>query len=159
MRKTAFIGHRMFLPIGIEERVNNEIINEVNSGCTSFIMGTHGNFDKLALSCCRNLRKSNKDIDIEVVITSLHQINPKIKDYSFGNINYPPYEDVKTTMYEIENVYFKQIIASNKHMIDTCDTLICYVRPNEVKSGAKTAMNYAKRKGLRIVNLYSRDDG
>jgi hypothetical protein len=43
-------------------------------------------------------------------------------------------------------------------MIDTCDTLICYVNKKRSPSGAKTAMNYAKRKGLKIINLYHEED-
>ena len=43
-------------------------------------------------------------------------------------------------------------------MIDGCDTLICYVDPKRYRSGAKTAMNYAKRKGLKIINLYNEKD-
>ena len=40
-------------------------------------------------------------------------------------------------------------------MISTCDTLICYVNKKHNPSGAKLAMNYAKRKGLRVINLYN----
>ena len=43
-------------------------------------------------------------------------------------------------------------------MIDTCDTLICYVDKKRSPSGAKTAMNYAKRKGLKIINLFREED-
>ena len=43
-------------------------------------------------------------------------------------------------------------------MIDTCDALICYVDEKAYRSGAKTAMRYAKRKGLRIINLYDEKD-
>ena len=43
-------------------------------------------------------------------------------------------------------------------MMDECDTLICYVDPTQRRSGAKTAMNYAKRKGLRILNLFREED-
>ena len=39
-------------------------------------------------------------------------------------------------------------------MIDNYDTLIRYVNKKHNPSGAKLAMNYAKRKGLRIINLY-----
>ena len=39
-----------------------------------FTMGTHGDFDKEALSVCRDLRRKYKDIKIEVVITSFAQI-------------------------------------------------------------------------------------
>ena len=43
-------------------------------------------------------------------------------------------------------------------MIDACDTLICYVDENAYRSGAKTSMRYAKRKGLKIINLYDEKD-
>ena len=62
-------------------------------------------------------------------------------------------------MYEIEDIHPKrQITESNKQMIDECDTLICYVDPKSYKSGAKTAMNYAKRKGKKIINTYDERD-
>ena len=85
---------------------------------------------------------------IEVVITNY---NPKIQDKIIIKEN-PKYE---TVMFEIEDLHPKQrITASNKQMIDSCDSLICYVDPNSWKSGAKTTMNYAQKKGLKIINLY-----
>ena len=118
-------------------------------------MGTHDDFDKLALSMCRELRKIYTDIIIEVVITSLNQIKPKIELDNFGISYYYPYDDVLTVMYNIEEEYFKRkIITSNKQMIDACNILICYVDTQKNQSGAKTALNYAKRKGLKIINLF-----
>ena len=43
-------------------------------------------------------------------------------------------------------------------MIDRCDTIICYVDEKKYKSGAKTAMNYAKKQGLKIINIYDEKD-
>ena len=80
-------------------------------------------------------------------------------DIKFVHENYNYYDDVKTIMYDIEDIYFKkQITESNKKMIDSSDTIICYVDESKTKSGAKTALNYAKKKGLQIVNLYSEKD-
>ncbi len=62
-------------------------------------------------------------------------------------------------MYEIENIHFKQkILVSNMKMIDECDTLICYVNNDNSKSGAKTIMKYAIRKGIKVINLYKEED-
>ena len=47
--KTAFIGHRKIFAKDIEERLATAIQTELNNGCTSFIIGTHGEFDRLAL--------------------------------------------------------------------------------------------------------------
>lgn len=149
--KTAFIGHRQIFGKTIAKRLEEAIKTEIENGCKFFTMGTHGEFDALTLSICRNLRNRYKDIEIKVVITDLHSI-----EKSRG---YEPYADVKTVMYSIEDAHYKQrIILSNRQMIDTCDTLICYVNKKQYKSGAKTAMYYAIRKGLRIINLYRDED-
>lgn len=37
-------------------------------------------------------------------------------------------------------------------------TLICYVDKKQNPSGAKTTMNYAKRKGLHIINIFDEKD-
>lgn len=39
-------------------------------------------------------------------------------------------------------------------MIDTCQTLICYVDTTRAYGRAIFAYKYAKKKGLQIVNLY-----
>ena len=124
-RKTTFIGHRDFLPSDIEQRLKFAVQKEIDSGCHNFIIGSHGEFDRLALSVCKSLRKIYPDIKIEVAITSFNQ----------------KYSDVETVMFEIEEVHYKRrIIESNKQMINACDTLICYVRPNSWNSGAKASL-------------------
>ncbi len=153
MRKTAFIGHRQVFGNEVFERILCEVENQIGLGCKSFTMGTHGEFDRLALSACRSLRKRYSDIEIEVVITSLNTIK------KYGEFNTAPYDDVHTVMFDIEDAHFKQrITLSNRQMIDSCNTLICYVDERVQQSGAKAAMRYAKKKGLTIINLYREED-
>ena len=87
--RTAFIGHRKIFAKDIEERLAAAIQTEIERGCTAFTMGTHGEFDRLALSACRSLRQTHKELEIEVVITSLNAIK---KDSEFAAA---PYDDVK----------------------------------------------------------------
>lgn len=151
MQRVAFIGHRLILRKSIIKRLVTAVESEIENGCKMFTMGTHGDFDIYALSVCRRLRDTYPDLKIEVVITSLKSIKRE------GKYHFRQYADVKTVMYDIENVHYKQqITLSNKKMIDTCDTLICYVNEDLEQSGAKTALNYAKRKGLKIINLYEK---
>lgn len=154
-QKIGFIGHRDIFDRDLRSKLFLEVKKQVDAGCSFFTMGTHGEFDKLALSVCKELRRTYTDIKIEVVITSFKEIAPIIeKDLIFGDEIYTPYDDVATIMYDIEEEHYKRrIIASNRQMIDTCDTLICYVNKKHNPSGAKLAMNYAKRKGLKIINL------
>lgn len=151
--KTAFIGHKQIFIRNIFERLTNAIQTEIDNGCRAFTMGTHGKFDSFALDACRRMRNAYKDLEIEVVITSLNAIKKNSK------FDIPPYSDVKTVMYDIEDSHFKQqITLSNRQMIDTCDTLICYVDTSAYRSGAKTALRYAEKRGLKIVNLYREED-
>lgn len=151
--KTAFIGHRQIFAKGIDERLITAIQTEIEGGCSSFMVGIHGEFDRLALNACRQLRQTYSELEIEVVITSLNAIK------KVGEFDIAPYADVNTVMYDIEDVHFKQqITLSNRKMIDDCNTLICYVNTSEYRSGAKTAVRYAEKCGLKIVNLYRDDD-
>lgn len=151
--KTAFIGHRQIFSKDICERLKTAVHNEINNGCMTFTMGTHGQFDRCALFVCKELRKTYKDLTIEVVITSLNEI-VRNNEYEMT-----PYSDVKTVMYDIEDAHFKQqITLSNRQMIDDCDALICYVNTLEYRSGAKTALRYAEKRGLKIINLYRKED-
>ena len=151
--KTAFIGHRQIFAKDIDERLSTAIQTEIENGCTAFTMGTHGRFDDLALYSCRQFRHIYSDIQIEVVITSLNTIK-KASEFEAA-----PYADVKTVMYEIEDAHYKQkITLSNRQMIDICDTLICYVDTSVLRSGAKTALRYAEKRGLKIINLFREED-
>lgn len=151
--KTAFIGHRKIYANNVYENLLNAIETQIQNGCRYFTMGTHGEFDRLALRACRSLRLQYNDIEIEVVLTSLHKIEKE------NERDDAPYCDVKTVMYEIEDTHFKrQITLSNHMMIDPCDTLICYVDKNSYRSGAKSAMLYAEKHGLNIINLYREQD-
>lgn len=116
-------------------------------------MGTHGEFDAMALSVCREKRKVYSGINIDVVLTSYHKIEKKM---GFDHISY---RDVNTIMFDIEEEHYKRrITASNRKMIDECDTLICYVDIKYEPSGAKTAMKYAQKKGLKIINIFKEED-
>lgn len=151
--KTAFIGHRRIFANTLPQRLKEAIRAEIARGCISFTMGTHGEFDSLALQTCRKLRNDYPHLQIEVVLTGLHTTK------KIGEWDTAAYSNVNTVMYEIEEVHYKrQITLSNRKMIDTCDTLICYVDEKAYRSGAKTAMRYAKQKGLRIINLYDEKD-
>ncbi len=150
--KTAFIGHRRIFAKTLPQRLIKAIEAEIKSGCLSFTMGVHGEFDSLALRACRKLRKDYPQLQIEVVLTDMRAVN------NSGEGNFP-YSDVNTVMYYIEEAHYKRRITySNRMMIDACDALICYVDEKAFRSGAKTAMRYAVRKGLRIINLYDEKD-
>ncbi len=160
-KKVCFIGHRhIYNYKEIRAKLYNMVEEEIKNGCKFFTMGTHGEFDEMTLSVCRELRKVYANIEIEVVITSFKEIEPIIDhDPIFGDEKYIPYSDVKTTMYDIEEEYYKRkIVVSNQQMIDNCDTLICYVNPTKTYGGAILAYKYTMKQNKKIINLFDKKD-
>jgi len=159
-KRCCFIGHRRIGFGPIRERLEQAVKIEINNGCKFFTMGTHGEFDTLALDVCKMFRAEIKDVEIEVVLTSLNKIKKQlIFEDAFGKVFEIPYSDVKTVMFDMEQEHFKRkITLSNRIMLDSCDIVICYVDKRKIQSGAKSALNYAMKKGLKIINLYDEKD-
>lgn len=138
--KVGFIGHRRVFGKNVEQRLAEAIKSEAENGCKSFIMGVHGEFDRLALKTCKQIRSIYNDIRIETVITSLGIVT----GYDGSTL----FDDVDIVKYEIDDLHFKQrITRSNRLMIDECDAVICYVDMSKSRSGAKSTLNYAKNAG------------
>lgn len=75
IKKICFIGHRhIYNYKEIREKLYKIVEEEIKKGCKFFTMGTHGEFDEMVLSVCRELRKVYTNIEIEVVITSFKTI-------------------------------------------------------------------------------------
>lgn len=157
-KKICFIGHRKIMNDEVRNRLYNEVKNQILKGYNCFIVGCHGEFDDMALSVCRKLRREYDNIRIEVVLTSFRHLKTENSSDDYWQLN-NKYADVETIIFDIEEVYFKrQIIVSNQKMIDECDLLICYVDKTQKSSGAKLALNYALRQGKQIINLYQNED-
>lgn len=112
----SLCGHRiLYSAMKIEKRLFQEIENLIKDGCSIFKIGTHGAFDQLALSVCRQLKTQYPHIKIQVVFTSLSAF---VKD-EYGFCLADLYKDVETITYPIEDVYFKkQITMCNRMMIN-----------------------------------------
>ena len=152
--RVCFIGHRNIDYIAIKEKLKEVVKEEIENGCKFFTMGNHGRFDRLAYEVCSELRRTFKDIEIEVVVTTLSQTKTIVEYYGFDNYVLP--NDVKTVMYDIEEEHFKRrITVSNQKMIDFCDTLIACVDEKKAYGGAIAAFKYAKKKGKKIKNIYN----
>ena len=155
MKKVCFFGHRNLWGRNIKDR----LLKQVESICDDEVhclIGTHGEFDGLALSVCRELKRKYSNLKVTVIFTSLN-ILKKDKDSEYSIADY--YDDVETMIYDIEEEYFKnQIVVSNRKMVDDSDIVICYVDMKEYRSGAKKAVNYAKKQGKQIINLFDEKD-
>ena len=159
MKTIAFFGHRqIFNKQLVEERLIKVIEEVIPQGFSKFLIGSHGEFDSIALSTClRYKRRNNGNITINVVLTSLSALSRKKYGYSKADIY--KNKGCEPILYDIEDEYIKnRIIASNKKMVDESDLIICYVDRNLHKSGAKSAILYALKQNKRVINLFKESD-
>lgn len=141
----SFFGHRNIYNPTLREKLHDCVKKFLVKDKVRLLIGTHGDFDLLSLSVCREL-KSIFDCKIYLVFTSLAALNKFDKEL---------YKDVETLMYEIEDEHYKkQITICNQKMINDSDFIICYVNMLKYQSGAKLAITYAKKKNKKIINLY-----
>lgn len=152
MKTISLFGHRNLALYDIKDRLKSELekhlIEPVN-----FLIGTHGDFDSLALSVCRELRREFSNIEITIVYTSLAVLNIRSSIYS------KQYKDINTMFFDIEGEHFKnRIVVSNKLMVDRCDIVICFVDMENTKSGARRAIKYALKTNKPVINLFNNED-
>lgn len=155
MKTISFFGHSNLKGVNLRNRLEKVIKSYIASD-VKFLIGVHGEFDRLALSICRDLQRTYSNINITVIFTSLNVLK-KNKEELCSTADL--YADVETMVYDIEEVYFKQRInISNRKMIDNSDLIICYVDMNISKSGAKNAILYAMKNNKEIINLFKEED-
>ncbi len=71
--KTIFVGQQGMLPPDIGSRLITAIQNEIDLGCQNFVMDEQSLFVRVALLACRDLRRTNPNVQIEIVDTVLRQ--------------------------------------------------------------------------------------
>ena len=155
MKTISFFGHRNIInTIEVKQILKDTLKNICNDIDLHFLVGTHGDFDNIALNVVLELSKERtKNIKISLVFSNLSILNKdklgyKITDYFNG-------KPIQPLIYEIEEVHYKnRINVSNRNMVDDSDLIICYVDVNKRNSGAKKALQYAIKQGKDIINLY-----
>ena len=155
MRSIAFFGHRhIYNKYQLKEKIASLLIEIIPQRFSNILIGSHGEFDRLALSTCLNYKNTvNNNIAINVVLTSLSALNKD--EYGFSKVDFYDKSNCETMFYDVEDIYYKnRITYSNKKMVDNCDLVICYVNMKTYKSGAKTAVNYALKQNKKVINLF-----
>ena len=119
------------------------------------LIGTHGDFDKVALSVCKKLKCEGYDICISLVFTSQKMLIKEMEE----DKNFKYYNGVETMMYDIDGVHFKrQIIATNQKMVDNSDEVIVYNGYNRTYSGTRRIVEYAYNNNKCVNNLFEESD-
>ena len=147
----CFIGHGLIFDDSIEDAIFNVVKDLIDKGYDSFIMGEHGDYDRMALSACRRVKRIYPYIKIEVVVTNLNKLNGDKNCLISMSKN----TNELFVVYDIESEHYKRkIIVSNQKMIDDSNFVIAYVDVLRKSGGAIRSWKYALKRNKEIINLY-----
>ena len=112
-----------------------------------FYLGGYGDFDTVAAEVCREINDEYKQTETVFVTPYFSKSQQKkIREIEKMNLYdatiYPPLESFPLRF---------AIIKRNEWMADNADLIIAYVQYSH--GGACRAMNYAVKKGKRVINL------
>ena len=111
----------------------------------TFIVGNRGNFDSLAATAIKNLKKKYSDISLLLLLAYHPAERPVHLTEGFDNSYYPPLEGVPRQY---------AIVRANKYMVDTADSIICYVnRIGNTRKLLEQAQKRQKKEGIPIENV------
>ena len=111
----------------------------------TFIVGNRGNFDSLAATAIKNLKKKYGDISLLLLLAYHPAERPVHLTEGFDNSYYPPLEGVPRQY---------AIVRANKYMVDTADSIICYVnRIGNTRKLLEQAQKRQKKEGIPIENV------
>ena len=142
----TFCGHSQAIFTDEEKSVlRNILVDEINKNPTcKFYLGGYGDFDGLCLRTLKELKNDFPDIELIFITPYLDKNYSKLEfaKYHYDDIIFPPLESVPRKF---------AILKRNEWMVEGADLVIAYVMYSW--GGAAKALEYAKRKKKRIINI------
>ncbi len=141
----TFAGHRDANITGeIENKLKAAIINNLGNEKTIFYCGGYGAFDNAAAKTIKALKEDYPNIESIFVTPYLegNRLQEFKQSFLYDEILYPDLESVPRRF---------AISRRNKFMVESAELIIAYVNVNY--GGAYEALQLAKRKGKKIINL------
>lgn len=141
MKRCFLFGHRDAL-FEIQTRIEQAVERHYQQyGVRQFYVGGYGAFDSMAASAVKALKKRHSDMELYLLIPYHPAQRPVVVPGGFDNTFYPPLESVPRRY---------AIIRANRYMIETCDTVICYVSHF---GNTRNLLDYAKRRAEKGLIL------
>lgn len=140
--KTCFLFGHADAPESIMNGLETAIENEILNGTTEFVVGSHGRFDRMAVTALRRAKKRHSQITLRVLLAYHPAERPVEVPDGFNGTVYPPIENAPRKI---------ALIKANQYMIKSSDSLICYVCHF---GNSRNMLEYAQRqKDISIKNL------
>lgn len=145
----SLFGHRIIEGYNAVESKLYEllrIITQRESGEVEFLVGRNGDFDLMAASVIRKLKKETSNDNVFLTLVLPYE-TAELRN------NTESFESYYDSIEICDSQNFKYaIVARNHEMIDRSDMVVVYVK-NE-SGGAYQSLKYAEKNQKRIINLY-----
>lgn len=142
-----FLGHHD-APEAIQPLVDEAVLRHIRDyGVDEFVMGSYGNFDRMAARAVRNAKARCPELRLTLLLAYYRPEDHSILPPGFDGSLYPE---------GMESVpKWAAIVRANRYMIQHCDDLIAYDRGQI--GNTRKLMKYARRRAeqglLHVENL------
>ncbi len=146
----CLFGHRRIEEPALVEEMLRDVIEEIIDAheCVEFLVGREGEFDLLAPSVIKDIKRSKDNPDCTLTL-----VMPYLKaDFLNNQQGYEDYYDSVELCEESSATHPKSAIkVRNRCMVNRSDLCVFYVTSNS--GGAYQTMRYARSKDKRVINL------
>lgn len=145
----SLFGHRIIEDYNAVESKLYELLRIVmqkECGEVEFLVGRNGDFDLMAASVIRKLKKETGNDNVFLTLVLPYE-TAELRNNTDSFENY--YDSIEICG---SHNFKYAIVARNRDMIDRSDMVVVYVK-NET-GGAYQALKYAEKNQKRIINLY-----
>lgn len=150
-KSCCFSGHRS---VSIYDKEVTALLvscvnKKIGEGYNNFYVGGSVGFDMLCAIVLADLKRHGANIKIHFALPCYNYTtkwNEKQKALQKILLEYADTVTMVSTGYDLSCMYKR-----NRYMVDRSDLCICYLHNN--KGGTAYTVEYAKKKGLEIINL------
>ncbi len=150
----AFFGHRYLDNMAkVESRLDDRIRRLITEKeYVEFLVGRNGDFDQCASSSLRRAAKKYGNANNALVLVLPYETS-EYRENKEAFHEY--YTDVEISSAASKAHPKAALSVRNREMVERADMVICYVE--RASGGAYQAVEYAKKQGKAVVNLYDAD--
>lgn len=144
--KSCFMFGHANCPDSIMPKIEAAIEMQYSlQGIRIFYVGNRGRFDSLAKSAAKRIKQRHPDVKLYLLLA--YHPGERAVDLTdgFDNSYYPPIEGTPRQY---------AIVKANRHMVDTADSIICYVKHiGNTRNLLEYAQRRQKKVGIIIENV------
>lgn len=144
--KCCFLFGHHDCPFRIQSQIEGSVLRHyLKYGIRHFYIGNRGAFDSIVLSAVKTIKRKYDDITLFLLLPYHPAERTIIIPEGFDETFFPP-------LYNIPRKF--AIVHATRYMIDSCDTVICYVNHSgNAEKLLKYALHRSKTSSIHIENL------